>query len=366
MKDLSLYIHIPFCKAKCHYCAFVSFTNNQEWIDPYINKLISEIMEKAKTLKNYRIETIYIGGGTPSLIDAKYIAQILDTVRAHFEKTKNAEITIESNPESLTNNKLEKYIDAGINRFSIGCQSLNNKTLKTIGRVHSKSQIIDAINLFHRYMIRNFSLDFIMGLPFQTFNDFKNDLKEILDFSPPHLSFYFLSPDTKKIKTMLKDSPNEDEQIQMYQFLTKQVKKHGYHHYEVSNYAKPGFECKHNLRYWEQKEYMGFGAAAHSFINDTVYENESSLIKYINNPPDSTTPFHLDKDLKRMDYIMMRLRTSKGINLPQYEQRFGNKNDLIKKALPYLETNLLKHTPDSLQITENGTLILDKIIDELI
>ncbi len=365
MKDLSLYIHIPFCKSRCAYCGFITFAGKDCMINNYVHSLITEIKEQAKNHKEYSIISIYFGGGTPSHPSAEIIVNILKTINENFNVKSDAEITIESNPESLNKEKIIQYKKIGFNRLSIGIQSLNNKTLECIGRTHDKTTALKAINTAKNHFI-NYSLDFIIGLPYQNVENFEKQLDEILLFNPPHLSFYFLSPDNNSIKSFIKECPDEDQQIKIYELLTKRLKKAGYEHYEVSNYAKPGFECRHNLRYWEQKEYLGMGLAAHSFINDTVYENEKSLSKYIKNPLLRDSALHLDSELKKMDYVMMRLRTNRGINKDEYKKKFGDINQLIQNALPYIESKKLINNSTNIRTSQKGYLILDKIIDDLI
>lgn len=363
MKKLSLYIHIPFCKAKCHYCAFTSFTNKQDWIVPYIEKLLIEIREKAQSADNYKIDTIYIGGGTPSLINSDYIEQILDTIKSHYSLVTKPEITIENNPESLTNKKLEHYLRIGINRFSVGCQSLNDIILKSIGRIHTKKEIIKVINLFRKYKVDNFSLDFIMGLPFQTLQSFRKELNQILGFNAPHLSFYFLSLDTKRIEKFIDDCPSEDEQIKIYNHLTKELAIKGYHHYEVSNYAKPEYECRHNLRYWEQEKYLGLGVSAHSYLNGKIFYNSSNLQSYIQDPLTPYESFKLEKDIKLMDKIMLNLRTSKGLNLNNLSRI--KKHTILENANSYIQSKHLHYENNIISTTEKGYLILNKITQDL-
>jgi oxygen-independent coproporphyrinogen III oxidase len=363
MKDLSLYIHIPFCKSRCAYCGFLTFANKSGCIAPYIKALIKEIKIKAKKSGKYLIESVYIGGGTPSLIESKLIEQIICTIKKNFNIKTGAEITIECNPESVTKEKIRHYKKIGINRFSLGAQSLTDKILKRVGRAHDSRQIFEAVKILKREKIKNFGLDFIIGLPFQTLQSFKKELETILEVNPPHLSYYFLSPDTEQIKNFLSECPTEESQIKIYNHLIKRLKNEGFIHYEVSNYAKPGFECRHNLRYWNQQEYLGLGLGAHSYINGTVSENEIDLGKYIKNPVHIFDKYKLEPDVKRMDYIMLYLRTAKGINISDYERKYGmkEKKTLIKKAADFIKSEDLVLKNNQLYASEKGWLILDTI-----
>ncbi len=365
MKDLSLYIHIPFCKTICLYCNFLTFAHKNRWIPQYIEALIKEIEARAKQYQNYQIETIYFGGGTPSLIEAIYIEEILQKIFTHFQLVKKPEISIECNPESIDTAKLTHYKKAGVTRFSLGIQSFNKKTLLRIARPHDHLTIYKALDAFKNAGIKNFGADFIMGLPYQTLESFKEELQTILSYKPPHLSFYFLSYDTKRIDIFKADCPGEELEIKMYEHLIKTLKHEGYNHYEVSNYAKPGFECQHNLRYWEQKDYLGLGLGAHSIIKNNMWENQSDFDAYLRDPLPTTNEMPIDPDLKRMEYIMLRLRTSQGIDLTQYKT-FGDEKSLLAKAKSFISTKHLHLKGDKLTATEKGYLVTDFLVKSLL
>jgi oxygen-independent coproporphyrinogen III oxidase len=368
MKDLSIYIHIPFCRSKCSYCGFLSFANKSEWIASYIKALKKELTLKSKKFKKHAIVCIYFGGGTPSLIESKFIEQIIYSIRQNFKVKSDAEITIECNPESVTSAKIKHYKKTGINRFSLGVQSLNNKTLARIGRAHNSKQVFQTLKIFKTENIKNLALDFIIGLPFQTLPSFKKDVAKILSYNPPHLSYYFLSQDTPYIKNYINECPDEETQIKMYNHLTSTLKKAGYIHYEVSNYAKHGFECRHNLRYWNQREYLGLGLGAHSYINGTVSENEINLDKYIKNPVLIHDSYKLEPDVKRMDLIMLNMRTRTGINLNEYTKKYGQaaKKSLLTTASPFIKNKNLILGKNILYATEKGWLTLNVITKALL
>ncbi len=361
MKNLGLYIHIPFCKTICMYCAFPVYANKIKQVNQYAQKIIKDIQQKKEKYKNYKIDTIYFGGGTPSLIDEKHIENILKEIQKNFHITKNPEITIELNPENITDKKIKKYKQLGINRFSIGIQTFKEKTLKKIARIHTKTTILNALNILKNNNIKNINADFIIGLPFQTLNSFKNDLKTILKYPITHLSIYFLSYDTKKIDYFIKYSPTEDTQIKMYKYACKKLKKHNFTHYEISAYAKNGYQCKHNLKYWTQKEYLGIGLGAHSYIKNKVWGNTKDFNKYLttNNKEDILT---LTKDIKKEDYLMLNLRLKTGINKNTYEKKFKDLKNLQQKIIPYKKTNHIKETKTTIHLTEKGFLIIDTIL----
>lgn len=367
MKDLSLYIHIPFCKTICTFCNFLTFAHKNKWIPDYINSLCQEIELKAEKFPHYIIESIYFGGGTPSLIEPELIEQVLTTIKKNFPLAPDIEISLECNPESLDQKRLEIYQKNRINRLSLGVQSLNNKTLLRVARPHNSEITLQALQLLKDFGWQNFGCDLIMGLPHQTINEFKTHLEKLLEFSPNHLSSYFLSYDTKRIDTFIKDSPAEQEQIQMYWHLQEKLSQAGFTHYEVSNYAKPGFECRHNLRYWNQQEYLGLGLGAHSYYNNQVSENTRNFDLYLKNPLEIEETYSLDEETQRMDYLMLHLRTSQGLDFQKFLQKFG------PIALQKLQEQISQNNAEGLIKDQNriflnnqGFLFADQIYQKLI
>jgi len=366
MKDLSLYIHIPFCKTICLYCNFLTFAHKNKFIPQYVEALKQEIELKSANFKDYQIETIYFGGGTPSLIEAHYIVEILQTISANFNLAPYKEVAIECNPESIDEAKLQTYFEAGVTRVSLGIQNFDKKILHRIARPHDDKTIFKALKAIQNSPIKNFGADFIIGLPHQTLEHFQNQLKTILEENLPHLSFYFLSYDTKRIDLFKADCPNDEVQISMYEHLTSELKKAGYLHYEVSNYAKPGHESRHNLRYWNQQEYLGLGLGAHSYFNQKCTENIRDFDEYLKNPTLLNEEVPIDDELHELEYIMLHLRTHAGINTQEYETKFNKSTELIKKAQPYLETQKLVLQNNRLSASEQGFLIIDKITHDLL
>lgn len=366
MKDLSLYIHIPFCKTICLYCNFLTFAHKNKFIPQYVEALKNEIRTKAQRFKDCRVETIYFGGGTPSLIDAAYIEEILRVIGENFVTAPGKEVSIECNPESIDTEKLERYARSGVTRISLGIQNFDRKILFRIARPHDDKTIFKALDAIKNSPLRNYGADFIIGLPHQTLEHFKNQLQTILEKDIPHLSFYFLSYDTKKIDLFKADCPNDDAQIEMYEYLTAKLKHEGYIHYEVSNYARPGYECLHNLRYWSQKEYLGLGLGAHSYLESKCTENTRDFDRYLQDPLTLHEEVPIDDELHELEYIMLHLRTQRGIDVDEYERKFKNGAELLKKAGPYLETKELVYTNQRLSPTEKGFLIIDKITKDLL
>ena len=286
MKKLGIYIHIPFCKKKCHYCDFISFAGKQELIEQYINSLKREIENYKTNKKEYLIETIYFGGGTPSYIASKYIIGILQELKQKFNISKNAEITIEANPGTVDEQKLYDYYNAGINRISFGLQSTKSELLKLVGRIHTYSSFLDAYNLARKVGFKNINVDLMIGLPVQTLEDIEKDIEKVIELKPEHISVYSLIVEEgtiieQKIKNKEIYLPSENLERKMYWKVKEKLQENGYQHYEISNFAKKGFESKHNMSCWNQEEYIGFGLAAHSYIDNKRYSNTENLEDYI-------------------------------------------------------------------------------------
>ena len=286
-KDLSIYIHIPFCNSKCNYCSFVSHVANDPEKLQYIEDMKKEIILRAKEYnKFYAINTIYIGGGTPSSLPLGAIKDVLQTIYRYFTVKNSAEITIELNPNSTTNEKLEKYWEIGINRLSFGVQSFNKKALEFVGRIKKdetktyKKQVLWALKTAKEIGFKNISVDFILGLPFQKKKELSSFFKKVSPFVS-HFSCYMLQLEQgTKLFEILKE-PSEDVLAEQYEFAVGFLKKLGQERYEVSNFAKPGFESKHNQTYWNRKEYLGFGLSASSFVSKTRKTNTTSLKEYL-------------------------------------------------------------------------------------
>ena len=265
-RELGVYVHIPFCKHKCDYCDFISYCNKDNLIEDYVQAVIKEI--KLQNIQAW-ITTIYIGGGTPSYIDSKYIKQIMVEIRKK-NVHKNAEITIEVNPGTITEEKLKDYKECGINRLSIGLQVTQDELLKQIGRIHNYEQFLETYKLARKVGFKNINVDLMLGLPNQRIKDLKESLDSIIKLQPEHISVYSLivedgTPIAQKIENGQLELPTDDMERNMYWYVKNTLELRGYKHYEISNFAKRGHESKHNLNCWNQSHYFGFGAAAHSY-----------------------------------------------------------------------------------------------------
>lgn len=311
----SAYIHIPFCARKCLYCDFNSFDNKGELIEHYIEALIAEI-------KSYDVEdldTIYIGGGTPSFIDAKYISKVLSVL----PKERAQEITIEVNPGTVDFDKLLEYKKAGINRVSMGLQTTDNEILKEIGRIHTLQEFETAYNLVREVGFENVNVDLMFGLPNQSLEIFRQSVEYLIRLKPEHISSYSLILHDD----MFENLPSEEEERAMYHYLVSRLKEAGYEHYEISNFSLNGFESKHNMAYWKQREYYGFGAGASSYLNGKRYTNVADLKKYIEMIGNEKNVSVLEEEetyeSKINEYMMLGLRIVNGINIKEVNEKFG-------------------------------------------
>ena len=277
-KYVSLYVHIPFCVVKCKYCDFLSFDGESYGtMLRYVDCLCQEIKMYAPIVADYGVRSIFIGGGTPSLLDESLITNIMAFIRRYFHVEKNAEVTIEANPGTLRHQKLNGYKAAGINRISIGLQSCDDDMLKKLGRIHNFDQFVASYNAARRAGFQNINIDIMSGLPGQTIHTYVDTLSRVIEFEPEHISAYSLSIEEgtpfAKDPQILSELPPEMVDRRMYEITKQLLAAHGYDRYEFSNYAKPGYECKHNMVYWTGGEYIGFGIGASSYFQGKRFNN---------------------------------------------------------------------------------------------
>ena len=377
-KELGIYIHIPFCKQKCYYCDFISYSNKCDEIPEYIRSLIKEIDEF--DFKNYKVTTIYFGGGTPSYIDSDYIKQILAKINEKIQY-KNAEITIEVNPGTVTEKKLKDYIEAGINRISIGLQSTKNQLLKQIGRIHTYEEFLDTYNLAKKVGFKNINIDLMLGLPNQSIEDLKESLEKIVTLNPNHISVYSLiieegTPISKLLEEGKIQLPEEDEERRMYWYVKNFLELNGYNHYEISNFSKKGEESKHNMNCWNQEEYVGFGVAAHSYINGVRYSNTEKIEKYIeniqrlHNTKETIYEIHEKQTIKdkQKEYMLLGLRKIDGVSIAKFKEKFvENPIFLFRKELDILaKENLLEIDGDKIRLTSKGLDLANQVWEEFV
>lgn len=369
-KEIGVYVHIPFCKRKCYYCDFISFCEKDELQEKYINTVIQEIEDFFNLNKNVKIKTIYIGGGTPSFIDGKYIEKIMNT----FNKEGVVEATIEVNPGSASLEKLKKYKECGINRLSIGLQSTEDRLLKKIGRIHNYNDFLATYNLAREVGFDNINVDLMIGLPGQTIEDVKSSLNKVIDLNPSHISVYSLIVEENTIIYNLIEQnkivlPDEELERNMYWYVKNYLELGGYEHYEISNFAKKGKMSLHNLDCWNQKEYVGFGASAHSYLNRKRFCNIGVLEEYIKDFKNTKEVQEVQSFYEtKQEYMLLGLRKIKGVCISDFKNKFGeNPIFLFKNELNKLiEEGLLEITTNNIKLTNKGLDFANLVWEEFV
>ena len=370
-KPIGLYIHVPFCLRKCAYCDFCSFPIDSVLKrEEYISSLCLEI-EGYKN-RGISVNSIFFGGGTPSLLTTSEIEKIVSFVRKTFSVCDDLEFTIEANPKTLSKEKLYGLIGLGVNRLSIGLQSIHENELKMLGRIHSYKDFVEMFLLAREVGFDNINVDFMYGIPGQTKESFENTLSTIMSLSPEHISLYGLileegTPlyDARESMTF----PSEDTECDMYYYAANFLRKHGYSHYEISNYAREGRECAHNLKYWRCEEYIGFGLSAYSYFDGKRYGNTNKLDEYLSgNYLEYDSVELTDLNSSAYEYVMLGLRLKEGISLSEYSARFGKsflvgREEVVEK---FIDSGYLKQDDDRLYLTDQGMYISNYILNELI
>lgn len=384
--ELGIYIHIPFCIQKCYYCDFVSFVNKESYIKKYVQTLKNEL--DSYDLSKYNITTIYIGGGTPSVVSSGEIKNILDKIREKIKgnstKWEDIEITIEVNPGTVDKQKLEDYIRFGINRLSIGLQSANNELLKEIGRIHTFEQFLTTYNLAREVGFENINVDLMIGLPKQRVEDIKNTLNKVIKLNPTHISVYSLIVEEgTRIEELLNSNklklPDEELERQMYWYVKNTLELNGYNHYEISNFSKQEKKSKHNMNCWEQKEYIGLGCAAYSYLNDIRYGNTNNIEKYLD-VQDFKNKEELEKNKiriidevqsledKEKEYMLLGLRKIEGVSIQRFKEKYvQNPIFLFKEELEKLvNEELVVIDGDYIRLTNKGLDLANIVWEEFV
>ena len=363
MNGLEIYIHIPFCVKKCDYCDFLSAPADLETKEKYVEALINEIKLNKNKMSEYVVDTVFIGGGTPSLLEENQISKIMSVLRDNCNMSENPEITIECNPGTITESKLLEYKKSGINRISFGLQSANDEELKSIGRIHNYAGFLESYNLARKCGFDNVNVDLMSALPGQTLKSYEETLNKVVRLEPEHISAYSLIVEENTLmydrvkKAQIKGInilPDEESERKMYYLTNNILRSNGYRKYEISNYSKPGKECKHNIGYWQRKEYLGFGIGAASLYKENRYNNISDINKYIevltnnikensiNNVGNSSEVENqvnilnsIVKNLQQLterdrmeEFMFLGLRMMEGVSMEKFEQYFGK---------PYME-----------------------------
>lgn len=383
LNELGIYIHIPFCKQKCYYCDFVSYSNKCSEVKEYIESLKKEIEEF--DFSNYKVTSIYIGGGTPSYIDSIYILEILselkEKLKCNLIEFKDIEITIEVNPGTVDTKKLNDYKKLGINRLSIGLQSTKNDILKKIGRIHTYQEFLEIYKLARETGFKNINIDLMIGIPGQKIGDLKNTLQDIIKLEPEHISVYSLIiEENTPIEKMLENGeiklPDEDLERNMYWYVKNTLELNGYNHYEISNFAKLGKESRHNLNCWNQEEYIGFGVAAHSYLNGIRFSNTINVEEYIqhieNNRKEENIQIEESQSLedKKNEFMMLGFRKIQGVDIARFKEKFidnpiflyrENLNKLVEEGLIEVDLNHIKLTNKGIDL---ANLVFEEFVDD--
>lgn len=401
MKKLEIYIHIPFCEKKCDYCDFLSMRADEGTKREYVNGLIREIELSKDMMKGYQADTVFIGGGTPSILREDYIEKIMQTLKDNCELSENAEITIECNPGIVNLKKLETYKKSGINRISFGLQSANDSELRELGRIHDFAVFVESYKMARQAGFNNINVDIMSALPGQTPESYRDTLNKVIELNPEHISAYSLivedgTPMEERVEQNLVTLPDEDTEREMY-YLTREIAlKNGYKRYEISNYAKPGYECRHNKGYWQRVEYLGFGLGAASLYQNKRYSNVSDLNEYIgllldggkdedyyggmvyqddvwDIQEDTLNILHgkisalSNKDMME-EFMFLGLRMTEGVSEKKFKMDFGRNIDAVYgEVIEKLEKqHLLERKEGRIKLTDRGVDISNYVMSEFL
>lgn len=371
-----LYIHIPFCESKCIYCDFYSMVNNNHLIDKYIDALLVEAAQRKNELNSETITTVYLGGGTPSLLSLTQLLKLVNGLKKVFDFSAVEEFTIEVNPDDVTADYIHQAKSHGINRVSMGVQSFSDEDLRFINRRHTAMQATDAIHIIKKAGIDNISIDLIYGIPGQNIEKWKNNVDTAISLLVQHISAYTLMYEEGTRLSVMRSlgkitEVDDDVVAAMYDYLVAQLKSNGYIHYEISNFALPGFHSRHNSSYWNLTPYLGLGVAAHSFDGTVRRYNPSNLKKYLDALGEGNLCVEVEKITKAEkydEYVMLRLRTADGIDADELMHRFDEEyyQFFIEKTKPLVSEGSLINENGRYYIPENHIMISDNITCDLL
>ncbi len=357
MSDIALYIHIPFCMSKCLYCDFLSFAGKENYVKDYIAALLNEI-KAFKTTST--VSTVFIGGGTPSVIDSSFIEEIMSCIYSSFNVSEEAEITIEANPGTVTLSKLTAYRKSGINRISFGVQAWQNRLLKSIGRIHTSNDIADSVKMAKMAGFDNINCDLMFSLPNQSSEDFIETINMVTALEPQHISAYSLiieegTPFFEMYEAGKISPVNDEEDRKMYHSGIRLLQEKGYYQYEISNFAKQGYECKHNLTYWYRGEYKGFGLGASSLINKKRLKNTEDFFEYINGKNHISVE-ELSLTDRQEEFMFLGLRCNRGISENEFYSAFGKDINSVygSEINKLLKDKLIEKSNGKIYLTEKG------------
>lgn len=376
-KKLGLYIHIPICEKKCAYCDFYSVTHFEE-CSRYTDSLLLQMEDFSKECSSYEVDSVFIGGGTPTLLPKKNMVELINGIYRNFKVLKNAEFTMEANPASVDLSTLKKYRKLGVNRLSIGMQSANEKELRGLTRIHTFEEFCNSYAAARKAGFDNINVDVMYGIPMQTKESLDRTLTEVIKLEPEHISLYGLKIEEGTPFAKHEDKlvlPDEDVEYAMYTSSIEKLARHGYKQYEISNFARKGHECRHNLRYWNCEEYLGFGPAAHSYFKDRRFSYKRSVSMFMDAleyPDAGINIFEEDYEVTpsaRVDeYIMLQLRLNKGLDENDFKERFGvDFGEKYAKDLKlYLDNGFMKYENGRYFFTPKGMYVSNYILSSFL
>lgn len=385
-KEIELYVHIPFCVKKCAYCDFLSAPADLETIKVYMRSLQAEIRMQSMHMRNKGVSTIFFGGGTPSVVPAEYIFDVMDTISHYFSISKDAEITLEANPGTIAKDSLSIYRQSGINRISMGLQSTNNEELKQLGRIHTFEQFLESYDLIRKNGFENVNVDLMSGLPGQEIVSWKKSLQQVCALKPEHISAYGLIIEegtpfydlyeedevSRENGSNPKWLPTEETERAMYMLTGELLEQHGYHRYEISNYARNGYECRHNIGYWRRVPYLGFGLGASSLIDEQRFSNESNLKTYLEKIGQGHSTVveksELSKKEQMEEFMFLGLRMKNGVAREDFNEAFSMEIEgVYGDVLPKLYANgLLIQSEGRIFLSEEGTDVSNYVMSEFL
>lgn len=382
MKELELYLHIPFCERKCAYCDFLSAPADLPVRISYMKKLQEEIAYYGPKFEEYQVSSIFLGGGTPTILEGYQLAAILETVKKYFHLVADAEITVECNPGTLTAGKAEKLVQAGFNRLSMGLQSADDRELQLLGRIHNFAQFLESYDLARKAGFENINVDLMSALPGQTLKSWQNTLQKVTALRPEHISAYSLiiEEGTPFYERFAEDErireegghprllPEEAIERQMYELTQRFLHTKGYERYEISNYAKPGSECRHNCGYWTRKDYLGLGLGASSLVGHQRFQNTSDLKEYLEQEYHHIHTETLDKKSEMEEFMFLGLRLMTGISRQQFEKTFQVTLDSVYgEVLRKLKSEqLIEEVAGYVRLTEYGIDVSNYVLSEFL
>jgi len=378
-KRLGLYLHIPFCRSKCAYCDFYSFVpSNDELVERYVNALILHMQSYRAGAKDYAPDTVFIGGGTPTALPPELLLKLIRAVHRNFSVIRDAEWTVEANPATVDVSLLNRLRRAGVNRLSMGLQSANNNELAALSRIHRREDFEASYRAARRARIGNINVDLMFGIPYQTRQSFMKTLRYVVHLAPEHISLYdlMLEPGTKLYaQRQSLPFPDEDAEADMYLAAVEFLAQNGYAQYEISNFARPGYMCRHNLKYWNCEEYLGLGVAAHSFFMGSRFSFIRNLDRYLNGLeiPSSAIRLTDQNDVvsprERLgEYVMLRLRLTAGIDTRDFARRFGTSFEQLygRRLTPYVQHGFATFKDGVFALTPRGMFVSNYILSDIL